>query len=487
MKAPRTYFSTQLRTGPTAVRRRLKHLFTAPRRPGIFPLICILILVGLLGCLVACKTDPGQSSPAPSASGAVQPPENSAAMGQIGEGVDVPDAVLSAARAYVQEQYDYWSANTGAMAVVDGEEIMLGEPAEYDDWRIRSIGLAHHYDGLEGVPLDVYLLDYRLHTTTPDRVVLAGGMELDEEGWLLPTYPGSTYLIFDVSGTQPVCLFSTMINDCAPGSELFTQTIRSPLQWALFQDEAEAAALDFLRAQHPGQQVQLSALTFQQEVSAPARTVYGVYEAHYELDMDGEWVSMPLDLADGENYYLVLAYTGEGREILGGFSARPGAYSRQAEALAWGVPDLDFALLWQSGGWYGLGGSAYGLTAILGEPEITDISEGAVSYQPGDRWERRSWPDFTLECYVSPEGASSIWTMETTNTGFRTGRGILIGASTREDVLRAYPAAAEVPAWGLEGDYLWVGPDEGEFGFHLFFFFDGGDTVSRIQLTDYFN
>ena len=113
MKAPRTYFSTQLRTGPTAVRRRLKHLFTAPRRPGIFPLICILILVGLLGCLVACKTDPGQSSPAPSASGAVQPPENSAAMGQIGEGVDVPDAVLSAARAYVQEQYDYWSANTG--------------------------------------------------------------------------------------------------------------------------------------------------------------------------------------------------------------------------------------------------------------------------------------------------------------------------------------------------------------------------------------
>ena len=117
MKAPRTYFSTQLRTGPTAVRRRLKHLFTAPRRPGIFPLICILILVGLLGCLVACKTDPGQSSPAPSASGAVQPPENSAAMGQIGEGVDVPDAVLSAARAYVQEQYDYWSANTGAMAV----------------------------------------------------------------------------------------------------------------------------------------------------------------------------------------------------------------------------------------------------------------------------------------------------------------------------------------------------------------------------------
>ena len=61
-------------------------------------------------------------------------------------------------------------------------------------------------------------------------------------------------------------------------------------------------------------------------------------------------MSMPLDLADGENYYLALSYTDRGMEVLDGFQARPGTCSRRAEALAWGVPDLDFALLWQGGG-----------------------------------------------------------------------------------------------------------------------------------------
>ena len=222
-------------------------------------------------------------------------------------------------------------------------------------------------------------------------------------------------------------------------------------------------------------------------MSAPARTTCAVYEADYLLDMDGKWVSMPLDLADGERCYLVLAYTGEGCKILGGFNARPGTYSRQAEALSWGLSDTDFALLWQGGGWYGLGGSASHLIYVLGEPEITDISAGAVSYQPGDRWERWSWPDLTLECYVSPEGATSIWTMETSHSGFRTNRGILIGSSTREDVLRAYPTASDQPGWDLEGDFLWFGPEDGGFGRYLIFYFDGGDTVTRVQLTDYFD
>lgn len=117
---------------------------------------------------------------------------------------------------------------------------MIGESADYDGWRIESMELACHYDELEGAALDVYRLGWRLHTTTPDRVILAGGMEMDEEGWVLATYPNSTYLIFDVSGGEaPVYLFSSMVNDCAPGSELFTETIRRPLQWALLQDQAE--------------------------------------------------------------------------------------------------------------------------------------------------------------------------------------------------------------------------------------------------------
>ena len=41
-----------------------------------------------------------------------------------------------------------------------------------------------------------------------------------------------------------------------------------------------------------------------------------------EVYVDGKWVSMPLDLADGERYYLVLACTGEDCKVLGGFNAR---------------------------------------------------------------------------------------------------------------------------------------------------------------------
>ena len=51
---------------------------------------------------------------------------------------------------------------------------MIGESADYDGWRIESMELACHYDELEGAALDVYRLGWRLHTTTPDKVILAG-------------------------------------------------------------------------------------------------------------------------------------------------------------------------------------------------------------------------------------------------------------------------------------------------------------------------
>ena len=442
-----------------------------------------LLLVSMLGSLVACNTGSGQTPSTPDA-----PQSTPGPLGQVWEDVDVPAAVLSAARYYVREEYDYWSANTGVSAVVDGQEQMIGEPADYDDWRIESIELVAQYDGLEGVALDVYRLNWRLHTTTPEKVILAGGMEMDEEGWVLPTYPNSTYLIFDAAaGEEPIYLFQSMINDCEPGSEPFTQTIRHPLLWALRQEEAETAARAFLSRQHLEQQVQLSDLTFRQEVSAPAGALCGVYEAEYDLDTGGSWVSMPEGLADGEKYYLVLEFTDQGMQVLGDFTARPGTYSRQAEALAWGISDTDFALLWQGGGWYGLGGSADGLTDILGAPEVTDVSEGAVSYAPGDRWERRTWPNLTLECRVTQEGESSIWKLETSHTGFRTSRGVLMEVSTREDVLRYYPAASSAPNWDFEGDFLWFGPESGGPGHYLVFYFDGSDTVRRIQLIDYFD
>lgn len=58
MKAPHTVFSTELRGGKRLLRSRLEDLFAAPRRRGVLPLVCALLLVSMLGSLVACRTAP---------------------------------------------------------------------------------------------------------------------------------------------------------------------------------------------------------------------------------------------------------------------------------------------------------------------------------------------------------------------------------------------------------------------------------------------
>ena len=58
MKAPHTVFSTELRGRKRLLKFRLEDLFAAPRRRGVFPLVCALLLVSMLGSRVACRTAP---------------------------------------------------------------------------------------------------------------------------------------------------------------------------------------------------------------------------------------------------------------------------------------------------------------------------------------------------------------------------------------------------------------------------------------------
>ena len=67
MNVPKTHFSTELHTGRRVLRRRLEDLFAAPRRRGVLPLACALLLVSMLGSLVACRTAPAPSPSAPTA------------------------------------------------------------------------------------------------------------------------------------------------------------------------------------------------------------------------------------------------------------------------------------------------------------------------------------------------------------------------------------------------------------------------------------
>ena len=124
----------------------------------------------------------------------------------VADGIDVPDTVLSAAKDAVLSALDYWRGHTGAMSYADGQWQQTGTQAEWDDWRITELVLTDTVPAYPELGLRVYGLDYELHTTTPEDVILAGGMYMDEDGWVggLNTLP-------------PVLVFHTMANSGPAG------------------------------------------------------------------------------------------------------------------------------------------------------------------------------------------------------------------------------------------------------------------------------
>lgn len=55
------------------------------------------------------------------------------------------------------------------------------------DSKITRLELLETFDGLADAPIDVYALEYRLLPENLSKVVLAGGMQIDEDGWLKET------------------------------------------------------------------------------------------------------------------------------------------------------------------------------------------------------------------------------------------------------------------------------------------------------------
>ncbi len=102
----------------------------------------------------------------------------------------------------------------------------------YSDWRVESLEYAYTYDDFDGMTLLVYRINYEFLSETPDDVVLAGGMTVTDDGWVAPSYPDCTYLIFRQDGSEPTLLKTMMENDCAPGDDLFTSDLRRALSYA---------------------------------------------------------------------------------------------------------------------------------------------------------------------------------------------------------------------------------------------------------------
>ena len=129
----------------------------------------------------------------------------------VADGIDVPDTVLSAAKDAVLSALDYWRGHTGAMSYADGQWQQTGTQAEWDDWRITELVLTDTVPAYPELGLRVYGLDYEL---------LAGGMYMDEDGWVggLNTLP--PVLVFHtMANSGPVLLQSSIPNDVGRTSD----------------------------------------------------------------------------------------------------------------------------------------------------------------------------------------------------------------------------------------------------------------------------
>ncbi|WFA09056.1 hypothetical protein [Tissierella sp. Yu-01] len=133
-------------------------------------------------------------------------------VGIVLDGIDVPDAVLTAAKNRVQIVFD-----------MDLEEY---PDYGYINWRIESLDYSYTYEDLDGMQIVIYQMNYEFLSESPENIILAGGMYITEDNWVMPNYPNSTFLIFKQEDDSLISLGTVMINDSIPGEETFTEDIR---------------------------------------------------------------------------------------------------------------------------------------------------------------------------------------------------------------------------------------------------------------------
>ncbi|QNL45654.1 M56 family metallopeptidase [Oscillibacter hominis] len=135
--------------------------------------------------------------------------DNRSTKDHVMEGIDAAEDVLAAAKEEVEGFYR------------EARDYDREYDPHYDDWRIESLTFTGSYE-IHGVPVELYNLNYEFHSSSPESVALAGGMYLKEDGWLCPSYPYCTHLLFlkNDDGSRSY-VGARMINDCGPDSDLF--------------------------------------------------------------------------------------------------------------------------------------------------------------------------------------------------------------------------------------------------------------------------
>lgn len=119
----------------------------------------------------------------------------------------VPAEIAARAKQLVRQRYD----------------TLAGSAAQYDDWYtdVSFLGAETRYEGLT---LEVYSFSQHYHAQKPEKILLAGGTEVDEDGWAFldgDTVLDGPYIVCLMDGGTRRILEGSMSGDCSTGSPAY--------------------------------------------------------------------------------------------------------------------------------------------------------------------------------------------------------------------------------------------------------------------------
>lgn len=119
----------------------------------------------------------------------------------------VPAEVVARAKQLVRRRYD----------------TLLSDAAQYDDWYtdVSFLGTETRYEGLT---LEVYSFSQYYHAQKPENIPLAGGTDVDEDGWAIldgDTVLDGPYIVCLTDGGTRRMLEGSMSGDCSTGSPAY--------------------------------------------------------------------------------------------------------------------------------------------------------------------------------------------------------------------------------------------------------------------------
>jgi len=442
----------------------------------------------------------------------------------LAEGIDTPQAVSDYAREYVGGELTYYTEGLG-----------------YEITKAEIVGLTPIDTGSAGEDggVSMYRLEYRLHVSDPDQVVLADGMSMEDGAISEWSSTGQPYLLLrwenvgDETHWEPVCVTHT---------DTIEQEYGTPEMLEKYGDAYTAAAMEVYLSSFEGSSL---GKTLDQLLEEWFDRQYAGERWYFQDDQpsepqEGDRCLGParfkggIDLSDGitgEVYAVEVSYYKDGQFraladpctlVLsragqnGAFQQVLGRLKRDASTMtvedivltvAYGLMDTEVSLRRDGydipigpGNWVELFRPAYD-----GEPDVQALPDYEPIYGEGDFWDRWSVEGFSALRYYNAE--KNVWssnTINVTRTDLYTPRGIRVGDS-RAQVLEAYPETLTGDYWGKypeEPDLLayvaWSqhNPEEirdlSQLGFYeglgpaILFFFKG-DTLRQITLVNMVN